>query len=57
MGIWRQIEEYLYIKKRDPKEPKTSFIKAMHGMNRVSIFLFLACLLLMLYRLIRHFLH
>jgi hypothetical protein len=57
MGIWRQIEEYLYIKKRDPNAPKSPFIKAMHGMNRVSILLFLACLLLMLYRLIRHFIH
>lgn len=57
MGIWSQIGEYLYIRKRDPNAPRNSFIKAMHGMNRLSILIFLACLLLMAYRLIRHFLH
>lgn len=56
MGVWRQIGEYLYIKKRDPNAPRDSYIRAMHGMNRISIFLFLAAILLMLYRLIRHFL-
>jgi hypothetical protein len=50
MGVWRQIAEYLYIKKRDPNEPRTKWMKYMHGMNRISILMFLAALLIMLFR-------
>ena len=35
MGIWKQIAEYLYIKKRDPNEPRTQWMKYMHGMNLI----------------------
>jgi len=57
LGVWRQIAEYLYLKKRDPNAPRNSYIRMMHGMNRISIFVFLGCLLFMLYKLIRHFFH
>lgn len=50
MGILRQIAEYLYIKKRDPNQPRTRFLKYMHGMNRISILMFLAALLIILFR-------
>jgi hypothetical protein len=50
MGIWRQISEYLYIKKRDPNEERTQWMKYMHGINRISILLFLFALLVMLIR-------
>jgi hypothetical protein len=50
MGVWRQIAEYLYIKKRDPNEPRTKWMKYMHGMNRISILMFLTALLIMLFR-------
>ncbi len=50
MGVWRQIAEYLYIKKRDPGEPKGGWLRYMHGINRISIFMFLMALLLMLVR-------
>lgn len=50
MGILRQIAEYLYIKKRDPNAPKSQWISYMHGINRISIFMFLAALLFMLVR-------
>jgi hypothetical protein len=56
MGVWRQIGEYLYIRKRDPSAPRNSYIKAMHGMNRVSILVFLAAVCFMLFRLIRYLL-
>lgn len=48
MGIWKQIAEYLYIKKRNPNEPVTQWMKYMHGMNRISILLFLTALTIFL---------
>ena len=48
MGFFRQVAEYLYIKKRDPNAPRDTNIKLMHGMNRISLFVFLAALLFML---------
>ena len=52
MGIWTQIAEYLYIKKRDPNEPRTQWMKYMHGMNRISILMFLMALLVILFKLV-----
>jgi hypothetical protein len=52
MGIWRQIAEYLYIKKRDPDEPRTQWMKYMHGMNRISLLMFLVALLVILFRFV-----
>jgi hypothetical protein len=52
MGIWRQIAEYLYIKKRDPNAPDSQWMKYMHGMNRISILIFLVALVIMLFRLV-----
>ena len=51
MGVWRQIAEYLYIKKRDPDAPHTQWIKYMHGMNRISILMFLIALIIMIFKL------
>ena len=48
MGIWRQIEEYFYIKKRDPNAPNTQWMRYMHGINRISIFMFLAAIIIIL---------
>ncbi len=52
MGIWRQIEEYFYIKKRDPNAPHTQWMKYMHGINRISIFMFLIAIIIMIVRAI-----
>jgi hypothetical protein len=52
MGIWRQIAEYLYIKKRDPDEPRTQWMKYMHGMNRISLLMFVVALLVILFRFV-----
>jgi len=57
MGVWRQIEEYLYIRKRDPNAPRDLNIRAMHGMNRISLFIFLVAVGVMLFRLLRHLWH
>jgi len=52
MGIWKQLAEYLYIKKRDPNEPRTQWMKYMHGMNRISLIMFLVALLIILFKLV-----
>ncbi len=52
MGVWRQIAEYLYIKKRDPHAQNTQWMKYMHGMNRISILIFLIALIIMIIKLV-----
>lgn len=53
MTMWEQILTYFYIRKRDPNAPRNVNIKMMHGMNRISIFLFLIAIIVMIVRLIR----
>jgi len=50
-SIWSQIKTYLYLQKRDPNAPKNVNIFLMHGMNRISIFVFLLGIIVMLFRL------
>jgi hypothetical protein len=52
MGIWRQMAEYLYIKKRDPNQPRTQWMKYMHGMNRISLLMFVVALIIMLVKFV-----
>jgi len=52
MSIIRQIAEYLYIKKPDPNRPQTQWMKYMHGINRISLLLFLLAIIIMLIRLV-----
>jgi len=51
MGIGRQIAEYFFIKKRDPNAPNTQWMRYMHGINRISIFMFLAGIVILLLKL------
>jgi hypothetical protein len=53
MGIFRQVAEYLYIKKPDPSRPKSQWIKYMHGINRISILLFLLALIILAIKLLK----
>jgi len=50
MSIFRQIAEYLYIRKPDPNRPNTQWLKYMHGINRISILLFLFAVVIILIR-------
>lgn len=50
MGIWRKIQEYLFIKKRDPNSVINTNIKLMNGMNRISLFMFLIALVILFIR-------
>lgn len=51
MGIFKQIAEYLYIRKKDPNRPDSDFVKYMHGINRISILMFLFAIIVIVYRL------
>ncbi len=53
-GIWNQVLTYLYIRKRDPNDPRNINVRMMHGMNRISIFLFLFAVIVMIVRLSKH---
>ena len=50
MKFLRQIGEYLFIVKRDPNQERTGMMKAMHGMNRLSLLMYLVSLLVMLFK-------
>jgi len=52
MGVLKQVAEYLYLKKRDPQSQNTQWMKYMHGINRLSIFLFLIALIVIVLKLI-----
>lgn len=51
MGVLRQISEYLYLRKKDPTAPNSQFVKYMHGINRISIFMFLIGLIIIIIKL------
>ncbi len=51
MGVFKQLAEYLYLRKPDPNRPKTQFVKYMHGINRLSLLLFLIALIILIIRL------
>ena len=51
MGIWKQIATYLYLRKKDEDTPNTQWVKYMHGINRLSLLLFLFAVLVILVRL------
>lgn len=52
MGFIRQVAEYLYIKKRNPNARRDTNIKLMHGMNRISLLMFLAALVFILVKFV-----
>lgn len=51
MGVLKQLAEYLYLRKPDPDRPKSQWVKYMHGINRISLLVFLLCLLILAYKL------
>ena len=48
MGIWQQFSEYLYLRKKDPNAPKSTWLSYMHGINRISILMFLLAIVVIL---------
>ena len=53
MGVFRQIAEYLYIRKKDPNAPDTQWLRYMHGINRISLLVFILCLIILAIKLLR----
>ena len=51
MGVWNQVAQYLYLKKKDPDAPNSQWVKYMHGINRISIFMFLMALTVLVIKL------
>ncbi|MDZ4072418.1 MAG: DUF6728 family protein [Sediminibacterium sp.] len=52
MGILKQMAEYLYLRKKDPNEPRTQWMKYMHGMNRISLIMFIIAILIIIFKLV-----
>ena len=53
-SIWNQVLTYFYIRNRNTNNPKNINIKMMHGMNRISLFMFLVAIVVIIIRAIRH---
>lgn len=51
MGVLKQLAEYLYLRKKDPNRPDSAWVKYMHGINRISLLLFLFAMCVMIYRI------
>jgi len=52
MSVLSQIAEYLYLKKKDPNTPDSKWVKYMHGINRLSILLFLLAMIILAVKLL-----
>ena len=52
MGILRQLAEYLYIKKKDPNAPSTQWMRYMHGINRISLLMFLVAIIVIIVKVL-----
>ena len=51
MGVLKQIAEYLYLRKPDPNRPKSQWVNYMHGINRISLILFIIALIILAIKL------
>ena len=53
MGVLKQLAEYLYLRKPDPDRPNSQWVKYMHGINRLSLLLFIVALVILAIKLMR----
>jgi hypothetical protein len=53
MKVLNQIAEYLFLKKKDPNRPKEKWVGYMHNINRISLLVFLLCLIILAIKLLR----
>lgn len=51
MSVLKQLAEYLYLRKPDADRPRTQWISYMHGINRLSILLFILALIILAVKL------
>jgi hypothetical protein len=52
MSVLKQIATYLYLRKKDPNTPDSSWVNYMHGINRISLLLFLFAIVVIIVKLI-----
>lgn len=50
MEVLKKIMGYISFKKADPNETSNSYLKAMHGINKVSILVFLCAVIYLIIR-------
>jgi hypothetical protein len=46
--------EYLYLRKRDPNAPNTQWVRYMHGINRISLLMFILAMVILAVKLLRN---
>ncbi len=44
--------EYLYLRKRDPNSPNSQWVRYMHGINRISLLLFIFAIIVLIVKLL-----
>lgn len=52
MKVFKLIAAYLYLSKKNETETDNKMINAMHHINRISLLLFLLCLMMMISKMI-----
>ena len=52
MGVLKQMAEYLYLRKPDPNRPNSQWVKYMHGINRISLMLFIVAIIILIIKLV-----
>ena len=48
MEVWKKIIGYITFRKPNPEDPSNFNLKMMHGINKISIFMFLICLIMLM---------
>ncbi|RMG68498.1 MAG: hypothetical protein D6722_11690 [Bacteroidetes bacterium] len=51
MEVWKKILGYLTFRKPDPDAPTNFNLRVMHGINKISLFMFLIALVLLIVKL------
>ncbi len=50
---YRDLVHRWHLKKKDPNRPKSKWIGYMHGINRLSLLIFILCLIILAFKLLR----
>lgn len=50
MEVLKKIYGYLTFKKPDPDAPQSGYLSIMHGINKISIFMFLVAIVIWIFK-------
>jgi len=53
MGVFKQLGEYFYLRKKDPNQPSNREIRFMHWTNKISLLVFIICMIILAIKLLR----